>query len=518
VYLQRTLATFAALLIVFLVAVSSVAFLGSSSIKPSLGHSGPVSNPDETFYVGVTYCGSSIAEAKQLIDHVKNYTNLFVLQSGALMFNDDAMEEIGDYAVKSGLNLMLYVGGASNQLATLGSERWGSSFLGLYCMDEPGGKVIDKSTQSIGSQWRRTDGSVTAYFSVNDTDSGDITFYPSGEIKVNEELMANTTTRLSENADNNPLTEHIIWPGTFFRTYAAFSSTTYYYTNGTITYATESCNETGYVLASQFYTYQPDGSVQDFDGNIVTDQGSITRFTPYDKLLDRNPLGTYSKTADIFTSGTVSGITSYRNQSCVKLFTSDYALYWFDYKAGYDTVFAEFVGNESRERHIALCRGAAETLGDEWGAMITWKYSQAPYLESGDELYNDLVLAYSSGAKYGIVFTYPNLTAYGTLTDEHFEALERFWTELHTDPASLGNTESNVAYIIPADYGFGFRSANDTIWGQFPADELSTKIYSDTTALTAKYGAKLNILYDGVETAAKLGGYSTVYYYNQTVT
>ena len=97
-------------------------------------------------------------------------------------------------------------------------------------------------------------------------------------------------------------------------------------------------------------------------------------------------------------------------------------------------------------------------------------------------------------------------------------SLEQFWNTLHKDPSSLGNAKSNVAYVIPADYGFGFRSANDTIWGQFPADELSAKIYSDTVTLTAKYGARFNILYDGAETAAKLGDYSTVYYYNQTIT
>jgi hypothetical protein len=75
------------------------------------------------------------------------------------------------------------------------------------------------------------------------------------------------------------------------------------------------------------------------------------------------------------------------NQYSLNVLTSDYALYWFDYQLGYDTVLTQFVGNESRERHIALCRGAAETLGKDWGAIVTWKYNQPPYLESGDELY-----------------------------------------------------------------------------------------------------------------------------------
>ena len=34
------------------------------------------------FYFGVTYCGNSVGDAKQLIDKVKTYTNLFILQSG----------------------------------------------------------------------------------------------------------------------------------------------------------------------------------------------------------------------------------------------------------------------------------------------------------------------------------------------------------------------------------------------------------------------------------------------------
>jgi hypothetical protein len=41
------------------------------------------------------------------------------------------------------------------------------------------------------------------------------------------------------------------------------------------------------------------------------------------------------------------------------VFTSDYALYWFDYKAGFDTVFSEFVWNENRQLTVALSRGAA---------------------------------------------------------------------------------------------------------------------------------------------------------------
>jgi hypothetical protein len=203
--------------------------------------------------------------------------------------------------------------------------------------------------------------------------------------------------------------------------------------------------------------------------------------------------------------------------------TSDYGLYWFDYKSKYSTVLAEFVGNQSEERIIALDRGAAESYGRDWGVIINWKYDPPTmlYLESGNELYSDLSLVYGAGAKYAVVFSYPNITTsnYGTLTDEHFEALLNFWKNIHAYPDSFPTMKAEVAYIVPKDYGFGFRSANDVIWGLFPADELSAKIWNDVETLTSKYDAHLNIIYDEPNvTAASLGNYTKVFYWNQTIT
>ena len=42
-----------------------------------------------------------------------------------------------------------------------------------------------------------------------------------------------------------------------------------------------------------------------------------------------------------------------------RLFTSDYALHWFEYKAGYDVVLAQIGWNYSRQLNVALVRGAA---------------------------------------------------------------------------------------------------------------------------------------------------------------
>ena len=121
------------------------------------------------------------------------------------------------------------------------------------------------------------------------------------------------------------------------------------------------------------------------------------------------------------------------------LFTADYGLYWFDYQSSYTTVFGEFVGNESRQEVIALDRGAAQSFNRDWGVIITWKYDQPPYIESSDELLTDLTTAYVSGAKYLVVFDYPNVTGtdYGILRDADFQALQEFWNYAHANPSRV---------------------------------------------------------------------------------
>jgi hypothetical protein len=204
-----------------------------------------------------------------------------------------------------------------------------------------------------------------------------------------------------------------------------------------------------------------------------------------------------------------------------KVFTADYGLYWFDYAAGYSTIFAEFVGNESRERHIALCRGAADAFNRDWGVIINWKYNQAPYIENASELLVDLHMAYDAGAKYSIVFSYPQIPIdgyFGILNQTHFDTLATFWNYIKTNPQNLTVSQRQAAYVLPAGYGYGFRNANDTIWGIFPADNISWKVFCDTDTLIQKYGSHFDILYDQSPlTSQLLECYNEVYYWNQTV-
>jgi hypothetical protein len=80
----------------------------------------------------------------------------------------------------------------------------------------------------------------------------------------------------------------------------------------------------------------------------------------------------YSDAANQFVDG-VNGYLNWQHfqshtlPSDFYLFTADYGLYWFDYKAGYDVVFAEFGWNYSRQLNVALCRGAATIQDKEWG-------------------------------------------------------------------------------------------------------------------------------------------------------
>jgi hypothetical protein len=215
----------------------------------------------------------------------------------------------------------------------------------------------------------------------------------------------------------------------------------------------------------------------------------------------------YSDAAQQFVHVLHSALASYTgpayyNAPTLQTFTSDYALYWFDYLFGYNVVLGEFVGNQSRQLAASLCRGAANVQHTEWGTMITWKYNHAPFLEEEDQLYSDMVLAYENGAKYISVFNSPaNQTAtteLGTLTPQHLEAMKRFWNYASTNAAPIRNP-ADIAYVIPRDYGFGFRGPSDNIWGLWNANELdhfAPKIWNDANSLIAEYGTKIDIVYE----------------------
>jgi hypothetical protein len=188
------------------------------------------------------------------------------------------------------------------------------------------------------------------------------------------------------------------------------------------------------------------------------------------------------------------------------------------YQSNDSAVFAEFASSNTREIAVAQCRGAARNFNRDFGVMLTWKYDSPPYIESGEELYNDMVLAYQNGAKYVVIFNYPKTDTYGLLTEEHFDALKKFWDYAYNNPQNFGSQKGKVAYVLPRDYAFGLRRADDKIWGLFEPDAFSGKVYSDVNKLVKLYGFGLDIVYDepGVVDAAR-NRYERLFFWNETI-
>ena len=202
------------------------------------------------------------------------------------------------------------------------------------------------------------------------------------------------------------------------------------------------------------------------------------------------------------------------------LMTADYVLYEFDYRAGYDKVLAEYAWNHSRPINTALCRGSATMHNKDWGVMITYTYDNPPYLASGPQIYDDMVTAYQNGAKYLLIFDYAyNSTtklSHGILQQEHLDALKQFWQYVKDHPRKQIPVNDRVAYVLPADYGYGFRGPNDALWGLWGADNISSKIWSDTTTFAQQYTPNLDIIYaDSLNNNS--WNYSKLIFWNGTV-
>jgi hypothetical protein len=347
-------------------------------------------------FVGVEMAYDGVEDAKKLIDRTKGYTNLFVIGTPDITHNVTKLDEVSQYAIDAGLNLILFMypteEAAFNQAQWLADARakWGDRFLGVYAYDEWGGHQVDGDN----TDWKK-----------------------------------------------------LVKEG----------------------------NATNYSEAANIYV------------NRLRDEV----FSYYEKKMETGDL---------------------------KRFSADYALYWFTYEGGYDVLLAEFGWNHSRPLNIALARGAATMQNKEWGVIITWTEKNEPHIGSGDELYYDMILAYLSGAKYIVVFNYPNLVSpYGLLTDEHFDALQRFWNYVkNRPPHEIYDSESKrTAYVLPKDYAWGFRGCEDKVWGLW-IDPQSEQIGKDVDYLLHTNHLGMDIIYDDPKYYPALTNYSKLIFWNGT--
>ena len=128
-----------------------------------------------------------------------------------------------------------------------------------------------------------------------------------------------------------------------------------------------------------------------------------------------------------------------------------------------------------------------------WGAIITWTYTQPPYLANGTFVYDQMLDAYLAGAKYIVIFDYPQLPGnpYGVLTEDHFNALQKMWNTAHAVKPN-DNLPDDAVLVLPQNYGWGMRNANDNIFlGGNSMNLLSLSPSGDGYATTFDVGLQM---------------------------
>ena len=83
-----------------------------------------------------------------------------------------------------------------------------------------------------------------------------------------------------------------------------------------------------------------------------------------------------------------------------------------------------------------------------------------------------------------------------------------------------GTIKASAVYVLPENFGFGFRNANDKIWGLWNTDNDTrvAKIWGDVNQLLDEYGFSLDIVYSDLAFDAKLPQlYDKVFFWNETI-
>jgi hypothetical protein len=72
--------------------------------------------------------------------------------------------------------------------------------------------------------------------------------------------------------------------------------------------------------------------------------------------------------------------------------------------------------------------------------------------------------------------------------------MQQFWDYIHTHPAET--YPASAAFVLPRDYGYGFRGPGDKIWGKWEADSLSPTLWTYANHLLDSYVLYLDIVYE----------------------
>ncbi|MEJ2271486.1 MAG: hypothetical protein P8X91_03165, partial [Candidatus Bathyarchaeota archaeon] len=104
----------------------------------------------DDLYFGVTADGD-VNRTKNLIDKVKDYTNMIFILNPEIVKNLTALNEVCDYSIEAGLSFFVNMGHPSywkynhNPFVWIkyAQKKYGKNFLGIYLYDEPGGNQVD---------------------------------------------------------------------------------------------------------------------------------------------------------------------------------------------------------------------------------------------------------------------------------------------------------------------------------------------------------------------------------------
>jgi hypothetical protein len=123
-----------------------MAYFGSLELKEMFTGN---SIPDD-LYFGVTADGN-LTTTINLIDKIKDYTNLLIILNPELVKNKTSITQVCDYAQKAGLSFFVHMSHPSYWNFDYNPFEWyyeakqsyGDKFLGYYLYDEPGGNQLD---------------------------------------------------------------------------------------------------------------------------------------------------------------------------------------------------------------------------------------------------------------------------------------------------------------------------------------------------------------------------------------
>jgi hypothetical protein len=132
-------------------------------------------------------------------------------------------------------------------------------------------------------------------------------------------------------------------------------------------------------------------------------------------------------------------------------------------------------------------------------------------------------LAYDNGAKYIIVFDGDQNWTQNVLLHispgqpgypGQLDAMKEFWQYVKANPQTISPVSDRTAYVLPADYAYGFRGPNDRIWGLWDPDSLTDSICRNVSTLMQEYSYNLDIVYPNGTYPVESLGYKNIFYWN----